>query len=513
MAICDPSEMEPDEALRAMGLLVDVSFSLKRKEGLRYTIEHLTKLAARDLGAGQRMLNHYFLGNAWHCIRTLVRRGTDADWDWQYEELENEIAHFRLALRAAEETEVPVTRLCQAHTNLGSALNSAGRFVEAIEHWNAALSLDAGFSMATANKGHGLFAYAAVLYDEGHAALLLRGAHQLLTEGLKGSLVPEAVPLYAELRSRIEAMVPEQFLREGPDLEAWQVEASPEEKAYRGWCLTERLFLNPLNDVGPHAVAARDVLLTPSIVVPFGEGPYYQGFYNQMKQEYVSARYLLYVGARMGGPHYSDGEVLLFNTLDYPSYALSVEQQKLALRSAYSILDKAAFFLNHYMELGLRPNQVSLRRLWYVRGDRRRGLRSEFQRRPNWPLRGLFWLSKDLFDDETGSREATDPDARCLADIRNRLEHKYLKVHENDWPGPPDSEDGLARALSDTLAHSIRRNELTRLALKMMRVARAALIYLSLGVHMEEKAREAKRGSEKIAAPIFLELWEDDWKR
>ena len=190
-----------------------------------------------------------------------------------------------------------------------------------------------------------------------------------------------------------------------------------------------------------------------------------------------------------------------------------MELQKLALRSAYSILDKIAFFLNHYMALGIKPNQVSLKGLWYVNRDRRQGLRPEFQRRRNWPLRGLFWLSKDLFDNRPGFGEATDPDAARLAEIRNHLEHKYLKVHDDSWPGPFDLAEGMGAALSDTLAHPIRRRELSRLAIKMLRVSRAALIYLSLGVHEEEKRRAAERGPEKGVLPMPLGLWDDDWKR
>ena len=37
----------------------------------------------------------------------------------------------------------------------------------------------------------------------------------------------------------------------------------------------------------PYPAAAADPLLLPGIVVPITEGPYYIGFFNQMKQEHV----------------------------------------------------------------------------------------------------------------------------------------------------------------------------------------------------------------------------------
>jgi tetratricopeptide (TPR) repeat protein len=514
MAIDDPKGMPAEEALGAFGTLVDISFMLRRSAGGKSAIANLEKLRDSDLNPEQRMRRHYFLGNAWNNIRVLEHGGRDTDWDWEYQELEKEISHLHRALRASEDAEVPEVLLCQAYTNLGNAYNSAGRFVEAIDQWNAALSLDPDFHMATANKGQGFLEYARrALYDRGQAALFLKAAHQLLSRALKGSLEPGAPAYFAGLRSQIEAALQEPFLKEDFDLDKWDMGASPEESAYRKWCLTERLFLNPLNDLGPHTIAARDVLLTPPIILPAGNGPYYQGFYNQMKQEYATARHLLYEGLHAEAPHYSDRAVLLFNTLDYPSYCRSVELQKLALRSAYSILDKIAFFLNHYLALGFKPHQVSLKGLWYLNRDRRQGLRPEFQRRRNWPLRGLFWLSKDLFDNRPGFGEATDPDAARLAEIRNHLEHKYLKVHDDSWPGPFDFVEGMGRALSDTLAHSIRRRELRRLALKMLGISRAALIYLSLGVHVEEKGRAAERGPEVPVLPMPLGLWDDDWKK
>ena len=81
-----------------------------------------------------------------------------------------------------------------------------------------------------------------------------------------------------------------------------------------------------MNDLGPFPIAAHDVLCLPSIVVGIGEGPYYVGFYNQMKQEFTSARYLYYEAITTEKIHFSDKGVLLMNTLDYPSYSLSFWQ-------------------------------------------------------------------------------------------------------------------------------------------------------------------------------------------
>jgi hypothetical protein len=105
-------------------------------------------------------------------------------------------------------------------------------------------------------------------------------------------------------------------------------------------------------------------------VVPLGEGPYYAGFFNQMKQEYVSVRFLLYEGLTTDEIHYSDNDVTLINTLDYPVYSLAVEKMKFAFRVAYSLFDKIAFFLNHYTDLEIPHKKISFKTIWYERCSR-----------------------------------------------------------------------------------------------------------------------------------------------
>jgi hypothetical protein len=113
--------------------------------------------------------------------------------------------------------------------------------------------------------------------------------------------------------------------------------------------LTNRLFLNPINDALERSVAADDGLALPSFVTKLGEPPTLIGFFNQLKQEYVSARWAYYGGTHSDRPHFSDRSVSLFNTLDYPTYGLAIEHVRTSFRVAYSLFDKVAFFLNSYL--------------------------------------------------------------------------------------------------------------------------------------------------------------------
>jgi hypothetical protein len=263
------------------------------------------------------------------------------------------------------------------------------------------------------------------------------------------------------------------------------------------------LFLNPLNDLGIHAIAARDVFGLPSFTTDLHEPPTLIGLFNQMKQEYVSARWMLYEGTTQDGPHFSDRDVALHNTLDYPSYSVAVEKVKAAFRIAYSLFDKIAFFINDYEKLGVNAKNVYFRSIWYANQDARNGaLRTEFTE--NWPLRGLFYLAKDLY--EPSLQATAEPDAQQLYLIRNCLEHSYLKVHEILLPG-----SSLDDAWRDRLAYSVQREDFYRKTLRVFRLARAGLIYLSLGMHSEEQRRS--QGTPKtLVAPMRLGLWEDEWK-
>ncbi|MCK4727472.1 MAG: hypothetical protein KAT27_00975, partial [Desulfobacterales bacterium] len=219
-------------------------------------------------------------------------------------------------------------------------MNEVGRFVEAIEYWDRALARLPSFAMAWGNRGFGLIYYAGALYDPGHQRVLLKHAHAGLNKALSSEVDEDARKGFESHKTWIESRLSIEDI--DIDMDSFSLGDCEQEIPYRQWCLQNRLFLNPLNDLGRYAIAAQDILSAASIVVEISEGPYYPGFFNQMKQEFVSARYLYYEGISAEEAHFSDKGVLLYNTLDYPSYSLSAEKVKAAFRMAYSLFDKIA---------------------------------------------------------------------------------------------------------------------------------------------------------------------------
>ncbi len=404
---------------------------------------------------------------------------------------------------------------CQIFTNLANSFSNVGRFIEAIELWDRALRLNPKFGMARGNRGYGLSSYARGFYDHGHAHVMLVAAHDALRSARAKSAFYEgdyspAKAFFKEQEDQIATQMPVAKFRSSINLNRHSLGRGAAEKRYRTWCLHNRLFINPLNDLGPMAVAAHDVLTLPSITRSVRQRgvPPIIGFFNQMKQEFVSARYLYYDGIHAEGVHYSDRDVRLYNTHDYPAYSLAVEKTRTAFRLAYSLFDKIGFFLNDYLELGIEPTQVSFRSLWHnpqKRSDPKpKTLRNRFVDYKNRPLRGLFWLSKDLFDAHFLS--CMEPDAADLNTIRNHLEHKYLHLHL-EW-----APSAASRSSANELGYALSRADFQAKTLRVLQLSRAALIYLSLAVHREETMRHGSK-SDSLVGQMVLDTWDDDWKR
>lgn len=502
-----------DEAMGAIARLTDYAFD-KGDLGLTSkALDWCDQLEPHLSSAEQCGELDYFRANAWAHRQTAKRSDRAAAWEWDQEELQQQIYFLRRALNSSAFEQLHVLRKCQILTNLANQLDTVGRFVEARELWRKALELQPQFWMARGNGGRGLMHYAQSLYDPGHAAVFALAAHRELTEAVRdidqhptwgdASLssyfqeFADSIEYRFDLAEIAKHYRPDQF----------SVGEEEDERAYRMWCLREVMFLNPLNNLHSSPIAARDVLTLPSFVTPLREPPVLIGFFNQIKQEYVSARWLYFEGINAKTLHMSDRDVLLYNTLDYPAFGLAIEKIKIAFRMAYSLLDKIAYFLNRYLRLGIPEKGISFRHIWRHKDSG--PVRNEFSSSENWPFRGLYWLSKDLF--EKDFKEMTEPDARALHDLRNHLEHKYVKVRLMEIPDviADRPEPGL---FSDTVAYSISLQVLERKTLRILKLARSALIYLSLGMHTEEARRRAADDPDAIIPSIALTELDDAFK-
>jgi hypothetical protein len=414
-------------------------------------------------------------------------------WKWRQPHGERQILYLRRAHAHAGFASLHRFVRAQVTTNLANNLNSLGRSVEAIAIYDDSLRHQPRFAMALGNRGLARMDFARALHDQGHAAIILLAAYDDLAAAASAEAVwdgsyPGIREQFIAKAAEIETVIDVTAARSLTDLEDHSLGRSKQERAYRQWALTHQLFLNPMNVLGCHRIAATDRFGLPSYRSPTNDPPQFIAWFNQLKQEYVAARLFLFEAE--GGPadHFADRELMLVDTLDHPAFGLSLEKMRIAFRTAYSLLDKVAGFVNAYFQLGEKPERVTLRNVWLAKD--RRSVRSDFAERPNLALRGLYWLALDIVGAEASDADAIAPGASELHRLRNALEHRCLVLREVDT----DLPTGIVET---TTVEAFRDHALT-----MIRLARAFLIYLSLAVGREEWARaETDRG---LALPMTL---------
>lgn len=500
------NEIGPGNSRKYLDLIaqaVDLSWDLKSIDGAKHAQKLADQLLKTDLTRSEQSELFYFIANSWAALRDSQNPESRTKFDWEIEEVEKELIFLRKSAHHNGFNDLQLGRKCQILTNLAGRLSEIGRPVEALVYWDTALDMAPSFGMALGNKGIGLWKYGHHLYDQGHEALFLFEAEEALKKSCKSKSTDSDALVYfqAELE-RMPKVTPTSGKKKD-----YKLGDTEEETSYRKWCLEHHLFLNPLNDIASGSVAATDVFALPSLTTKTPDMPPYFSRFNLLKQEYITARHLMYLSQESDVPHYADKYVAVVNTLDYQLYSVRIEYVKLVFRSAYSILDKIAFFLKDYFELQLDEKRVYFRTVWYKDGHKQSGLDSKFSESKNWPLRGLFWLSKDIFENSLEFKEAIAPDAQQLLDIRNHLEHKYVALHGSL---AQLSQKGVA---SKEGMISLSFEEFYRKTLFILKLSRSAILYLSMAIHVEEERKHHAEGEEKVATPISLTNVEHEWKR
>jgi len=491
----DLSRFTPAEVCNILAII----FETGREQGDPVIIKKGIAFAEKQLltlfNKSERATFYFNTANAWGYLRNMTSSAGTNSWEFHTTETEQEIVQLRLSLAICSEIDDRDLH-AQVLTNLGNAFSHVGRFVEAVSYWHRAITVKPGFGMAIGNLGYGLGHYARVLFDDGHQFKFCQYAYKLLLDGIESKDVyVEAKGGFAQLAQIIEKRYGKDNLMSAQKIGNHTLGETELEQVYRKWCLENALFLNPLNDFIMENYVAHDCLVLPTITVPAYTPPLYHTMYNQVKQEFASARYLCYEGMNSSSVHFSDEDNLLMDTLDYAVYSLSSEKLKMAYRLCYSIFDKVAYLLNAYLKLGLQSGEVSFKRVWYKKGsDNKRPLFNPIvTQSQNWPLRGLFWLSKDLSEAQNSFSEALLQDAKQLAAIRNFIEHKSFKIIEYGTTGV--SGDGLTFVIT--------RNELVEKTVLLLQTARSAIMYIIFAINVEEQ--KSKHTGPALSIP-FKEL-------
>lgn len=500
-----PEQEDWDGNLERLGSDIDSAVDAASAAALDEAQARLKSLLAGNPPSAVAARLHYFDANIWSGRADMA--GERTSWAWTLPAREQVVLALRRSVGHEGFASLSALVRAQVLTNLANELSALGRPIEALEMWDRALAAVPSFAMAHGNRGLGLGWYSAYLYDPRHKDVLLAIAAEALEAALDRAAIWDspasravARPEFRRHATGIGEYMDAPAVLASIDWDQASLGRSRAERRYRRWCLENRLFLNPLNDIAARPIAAHDVLTLPDLVSSSREPPSAIRAFNLLKAEYAAARLTLFEGLDQAGVHWSDRGVLLYDTLDYPAFGTAVERIKLSFRAAYSLFDKIALVLNDAFEIGHTPDRVSFGRVWLTPG-KKAVISPRLDGLTNAPLRGLFWLSRDLR--EPTIHAVLEPDATELADLRNHLEHRLVSVHVfglRDCETP--SHAGLALSLESLEARSLR----------VLKLARGALIHLAMTLVVEEHRGRIGRDPELVLSLPLLPF-PDRWKR
>ena len=475
------------QKLRELERAIDAATDAGDEKLLRQLGQDCEKLMHTAEGE-ERVILRYYQANTYSAIIGARQKDPDYIWSWEQPDGIQNILCLRQAISEPAFATIDPIRACQIRTNLASRLHAVGRPVAANEQKFKVLENVPCFAKALAGQAKGLAEFANSIYDQNQIPHLLAAARSRYDLALDTDAIWESgdrdsvAPRLIEQRERIAEALRRNGFDEEFDRNRWSLGTTEEERSYRLWCLRERLFLNPLNEAYTDSVAATDVLHLPSHTYKFPDAPRFPAYYNLMKQEYVSARYRLYRATHEDDPDFVMRDVRMLDSGEGQVFGHFTEDLRSAFRSAYAIFDKIGAFLNDYYQIGIKPRNVTFRGVWSEKPNSAVfEIRPMFRGHRNWPLRGLYFLSNDLFDE--AFKEVSEPDAADLAKLRQQAEHRFLSFQ--DYVSGESTEIHRLMAVDDFQRRTVR----------LLKLAREALIYVSLAMHREEALRkEASKG-------------------
>jgi tetratricopeptide (TPR) repeat protein len=245
----DMSLLSAEDGLQLLGLIIDYSTELADGAALEQALAIANEVQRKLSDARQAAELHFFLGNVWDELRKLRRAADETGWTWDLPELVKANRAFRTAYSSEGFSSLHRYRKCQILTNIGNHLDHLGRFVEAIEYWDHALTIDPDFAMAIGNRGMGLWTYARHLYDPRHATVFVRMARAALTRAVERPLEGNAGDFFRRLLSRVDQVLAGREPDREVHFREFSLGQTKAEGVYRRVCLMRRLFLKPLNDL------------------------------------------------------------------------------------------------------------------------------------------------------------------------------------------------------------------------------------------------------------------------
>ena len=435
---------------------------------------HLWQLAVEQVGLGDAWLNKRNHLHEARRLFNLVAQHKDADME--------------LRLKAL--------------TDYGNSFDIVGRYLDALDCYERALKLDSSFGMAAGNRGITLLNVASLM--GGHEShVLLQAAADLDTAISDQARVwrcggQSALETFERRRSGLTV---------AGDLRHRTAEPSPQlGDPHLDWCLRNQLFLHVSPDcirAGSEtldAVTFRNFSLSLADDAVLDRANEVVDAFNTIKQDYIAARYLVWLAAAEDSPTQGQAKTItrrtsFWDSLNYAFWGVRPGIGIQALKVTLDTLDTIAAFVHLYLRSGRGVRDIEFRTLPYANRSKKKLAPSlaEALKRPeqNRGLAALLDLSAEL------EEQSTSP-LRRLVQRRHAATHRFFSVHIE---GTPDSSDWIER---------LSWPELLEESLESLRITRRAILYLAQMIHIHEKATHVPDSPGSMTVPLPFERTDAD---
>lgn len=467
------------------GLLIDCGTALGTPEPVNLGISLIEDILKNlpDLSGNHLVNLHYNLSNGYATQASLFREA--GDFEAAAKAFQNQKYYLQTVLLQKEE--IYPDLLPSVIANYANLLEHLGRTVEAVDYYYDCLTVAPNHAIAMGNCSYALKRLFNI--STKHNLKLLYEAWRLLKKAC--NLQSEVIELagchvlsyYSKNLNELE----QEISRLHPDgvkgLEDWIVGF---DEIHRSWepssslrkIHSDRLLLtvNPILSNCPTEYT--DEIFFESMVVPIDDDgnrwfQYLCHTFNNIKEDFATARYLYYRSQSQDRELIESSTITSYmDTLDYADFGLRSGFLKSSLRLSADLLDKCAVFINLYLDLAHPEDQVSFGNFWYNkrRYDKKFLPKIEKRLSSNHFLAALYDLQRDLY-------EGRYPFP--FKNLRNEATHKRLVL---SWYGSLEEEiKSYSFSSFQEVTHSL------------LRMAKAAIIYVVGTVMLEEKDRELER--------------------
>lgn len=473
------------------GFLIDIGTGLKSEKIIKdgILVGELALEKAKDGKAHQAYL-HYCLANGHTDLFELTERITTlVDRNiLQSENLWKAKKHLMKAISLEDIGDAGLTT--QLLVNLGNCLDTLGRGIEAINVYDEAISINKSFSMAIANRAKALRAFAeisdkyrAAIYVEAYQDIqsVINNPDLVAVGGQSAKQAFERELNYIESRFQDKSLLKKKLKH--PRYKTDNL--SNFEKFYLDLCQKEKLFLNFHIHQDHCEAVIEDPIFIRLITKVDDDDTFYKfaKYLNQIKEDYAVARLLLVQSQYRQDDFNRISERTSFvYALDYSQFNIYTGLLKSSFKEAFNILDKVAVFINDYYQLGFREEDI------YFDSIRGKGRSSSI-----WQDNGV--IRKEILNSENISlyalhdiyRDFQSGEHQRIQNIRNALTHRRLVIYDSgltDWDSKLDK-------------HNIGYNTMLAETIQLMKLVKAAIIYLVNFVNVEE-SKKRKAGGKPI---------------